>query len=135
MDEHRVKIIPALDDPEVAAAAAKALDRRETADYGCFMALRELLEHDDIPDSDAKVEAQACLDRRVEANEEFCRLLLSRPEGKGETLQGLVARIAQMNYDGEEREDDEDFIMENDDAVTTLSMIIREAREHAGETE
>jgi hypothetical protein len=49
-------------------------------------------------------------------------------------LREFAAQIARMNYDGEEREDDEDFIMENDDAVTTLSMLIREAREHIGET-
>jgi hypothetical protein len=33
-----------------------------------------------------------------------------------------------MNYDGEELEDGTEFLMENDDAVTTLSRLIVEAR-------
>ena len=40
-----------------------------------------------------------------------------------------------MKYDGEEGEgpDGEDYVMENDDAVETLSGVIREAREIVGE--
>ncbi len=43
----------------------------------------------------------------------------------------LVKTIANMKYDGEEGagENGDDYIMENDDAVSTLSSIIRDARE------
>ncbi len=41
----------------------------------------------------------------------------------------FIERIARMNYDGEEREGDEPFVMENDDAVDTLNSLIMEARE------
>jgi hypothetical protein len=73
--ETHVKIIPALDDPKIAAAAAEALDRRNDADYGCYMALRELLECDDVAPSSARDEAQECVNRREAANEEFCLLI------------------------------------------------------------
>lgn len=47
----------------------------------------------------------------------------------------LIQQLARMNYDGEEGKgaDGDDFVMENDDAVSTLSMTIREAREILGE--
>jgi hypothetical protein len=40
----------------------------------------------------------------------------------------LVELIAQMHYDGEELPNGEEFIMENDDAVMTLSNLIETAR-------
>jgi|GEM_PF-6168550 len=43
----------------------------------------------------------------------------------------LIDTIARMTADGEER-DGEPFIMENDDAVTTLSDLIEQARAVAG---
>lgn len=42
-------------------------------------------------------------------------------------LQEFIAQIARLNYDGEDI-DGEDFVMENDDAVTTLSTLIQDAR-------
>jgi hypothetical protein len=46
------------------------------------------------------------------------------------TMNGFIATIARMTQDGEEREDDaEPFIMENDDAVSTLNRLIEDARE------
>ena len=48
----------------------------------------------------------------------------------------FVAQIARMNYDGEIRPDDDPngdgFYMQNDDAVETLSSLIREARRLLG---
>lgn len=38
-------------------------------------------------------------------------------------LVGLIEQLAAMNYDGED-----DYIMENDDAVSTLSTMIQNAR-------
>lgn len=46
---------------------------------------------------------------------------------QAETLE-LVRQIAVMNYDGEELEDGEQFVMENDDAVSTLGGLIDSAR-------
>lgn len=43
-------------------------------------------------------------------------------------LRELAKKLARMNYDGEELESGY-FVMENDDAVSTLSETIREARE------
>ena len=50
-------------------------------------------------------------------------------------LRALARQLADMKYDGEEGEgpDGEDYVMENDDAVETLSGVIREAREIVGE--
>ena len=49
----------------------------------------------------------------------------------------LTQQLARMNYDGEEinpgHGEIEEFVMENDDAVSTLSGVIREAREVLGE--
>lgn len=47
-------------------------------------------------------------------------------------MRRFVEQIARMNYDGEERDDDEPFVMENDDAVTDLSSLINQAREIIG---
>ena len=51
-------------------------------------------------------------------------------------LQELADRLAAMAYDGEKGRgpDGDEYLMENDDAVTTLSELIHEAREITGAT-
>ena len=52
----------------------------------------------------------------------------SPPDPEG--MQSFIATIARMTEDGEEREGDaEPFIMENDDAVSTLNRLIEDARQ------
>ncbi|WP_305910481.1 hypothetical protein Q9L42_020195 (plasmid) [Methylomarinum sp. Ch1-1] len=61
------------------------------------------------------------------------------PGEQSETGKKFIERVARMNYDGEERPDlDEEgdgFIMENDNAVSTLSQLIIEARALIGESD
>lgn len=49
-------------------------------------------------------------------------------DAKKTAIKEFLDIIARMNYDGEERADGTEFIMENDDAVSTLSDLIAEAR-------
>lgn len=44
-------------------------------------------------------------------------------------LEEFIERIAAMTADGEEMEDGGEFVMENDDAVSTLNRLIEDARE------
>ncbi len=50
-------------------------------------------------------------------------------------MRNFIRSIAEMNYDGEEREGtDEPFVMENDDAVSSLGSLINQARDIIGES-
>ncbi len=60
--------------------------------------------------------------------------MLLEPGGiisQAETLE-LVRTVARMNYDGEELPDGTEFLMENDDAVSTLGSLIEQARSIVG---
>jgi hypothetical protein len=46
----------------------------------------------------------------------------------------FIRLIARFNYDGEELENGEEFIMKNDDAVDTLNSLIHNARKLLSET-
>ena len=50
-------------------------------------------------------------------------------------MRKFIRSIADMNYDGEERDGhDEPFVMENDDAVSDLGSLIHQARDIMGES-
>jgi hypothetical protein len=66
-------------------------------------------------------------DRPVAEQEANARLIADAPE-----LLGLIKQIARMTMDGEPVDDGNgawyDFVMENDDAVSTLNRLIEDAR-------
>lgn len=59
---------------------------------------------------------------------DFALSLADARDLAADDMLAMLRTIARMNYDGEEINDKE-FVMENDDAVSTLSTIIQNARD------
>jgi hypothetical protein len=93
------------------------------ADNGAIICTIAPRNEDDEPDMSNAV--------RGPHDEANARLIATAPK-----MESFIATIARMTQDGETREGDaEPFIMENDDAVSTLNQLIEHAREILKPTE
>ena len=68
--EKVVLLIPGLADPENAAKAEKILDKRNQADYQCYMVLRDIMEDSFILREETDQYGESLLERAKEAIQE-----------------------------------------------------------------